>query len=128
MKKQPFIGVEDQATVARCSSGLALSRSSSLIASCKMDADLQHRIEAAARRLVEHGATAVYVFGSAVTGHMRRDSDVDIAVTGLPAAVFYRAMAEATRIVGRPVDLLALDRGDELARSLMASGDLQRVA
>ena len=92
-----------------------------------MDADLRDKIAAAARRLIELGAKEVYVFGSAVKGRMRKDSDVDLAVRGLPSAVFFHATTEAWRIVGRPVDLLCLDRGDEIARSLDASGELQRV-
>ena len=50
-----------------------------------MDAELQQRIRDAAARLREHGATAVYLFGSSVRGPLRDDSDIDFAVTGLPA-------------------------------------------
>ncbi len=92
-----------------------------------MDADLERRVQEAARRLATHGATAVYVFGSAVDGTLREGSDVDIAVTGLPSAVFFRAMAEAARIVGRPVDLVDLDSGDVAVQGLRRSGELRRV-
>ena len=91
-----------------------------------MQPELMSRIQRAAMRMVERGATAVYVFGSAATGEDREDSDVDIAVSGLPPTVFFRAMAEASRIVGKDVDLFALE-DDELSRSLASSGDLQRV-
>jgi predicted nucleotidyltransferase len=93
-----------------------------------MDADLRSRIAMAARRLMDYGATAVYLFGSAATGSMREDSDVDMAVAGLPPASFFRAMSDASRIVGRPVDLLALDRGDDIAESLASSGELEPVS
>ncbi|HZN40958.1 MAG TPA: nucleotidyltransferase domain-containing protein [Planctomycetota bacterium] len=92
-----------------------------------MNHELEQRIRSAAKRLRERGAKEVYLFGSAVTGQLRDDSDVDLGVIGLPATLFFRAMAEATRIVGRPVDLLALDRGDDIANSLLRSGELQRV-
>jgi predicted nucleotidyltransferase len=93
-----------------------------------MDAELRTRILAAAQCLRAHGATEVYLFGSARTDQMRDDSDVDLAVTELPPGAFFRAMAEASRIVGRHVDLLALERYPELARELHAAGELDRVA
>lgn len=93
-----------------------------------MDPALRDRILEAARLLQAQGATAVYVFGSARRDRLRDDSDVDMAVAGLPPAVFFRVMAEASRIVGRPVDLLVMERHPELARQLMKSGELDRVA
>jgi predicted nucleotidyltransferase len=93
-----------------------------------VDAGLDRRIREAAALLIRRGATAVYVFGSATTGRLRDDSDVDMAVEGLPASVFFKAMAEASRIVGQPVDLVALDRGDGIGEALRRSGGLARVA
>ena len=92
-----------------------------------MTKELEDRIREAACRLIEHGATEVYLFGSACRGQLREDSDVDIGVIGLPPRVFFRAMAEVSRIVGRSVDLLALDRGDEIAKSILRSEELRRV-
>jgi predicted nucleotidyltransferase len=92
-----------------------------------MDITLETRIREAAKRLIERGAREVYVFGSFTTGRLRPDSDIDLGVVGLPAKVFFRAMAEVSRIVERPVDLVALDRDDEVTRSLRSSGDLRRV-
>jgi len=93
-----------------------------------MDAELQQRIRDAAARLREHGATAVYLFGSSVRGPMRDDSDIDLAVTGLPARVFFKAVADASRIVGRSVDVVELDRGEEVAEALRRFEGLLQVA
>jgi predicted nucleotidyltransferase len=93
-----------------------------------MGPELLERIRLAAARLVERGASSVYLFGSMTTGRAREDSDVDLAVVGLPPQIFFAALAEATRIIGRPVDLLALERHPELAEELFRSGELQRVA
>lgn len=93
-----------------------------------MSADLYERIRLAAARLVERGASSVYLFGSMSTGRAREDSDVDLAVAGLPPQIFFAALAEVTRIIGRPVDLLALERHPQLAEELFRSGELQRVA
>ncbi len=92
-----------------------------------MDPLLETRIRQAASRLKERGAREVYVFGSVLTEDFRADSDIDLGVIGLPPELFFRAMAEVSRIVRRPVDLVALDRDDEVSRSLWRSGDLQRV-
>lgn len=93
-----------------------------------MGPELLERIRLAAARLVERGASSVYLFGSMTTGRAREDSDFDLAVAGLPPQIFFAALAEATRIIGRPVDLLALERHPELAEELFRSGELQRVA
>jgi len=83
----------------------------------------------AARVLKEYGAREVYVFGSAARGALREDSDVDMAVTGLPAAVFFRAWARAVRCFpGREMDLLDLDAGGAFVELLKARGQLHRVA
>jgi len=40
--------------------------------------------------LKSSGAKTVYVFGSAAKGTMRNNSDVDLAVSGLPPRIFLR--------------------------------------
>jgi predicted nucleotidyltransferase len=77
--------------------------------------------------LREMGATAVYVFGSATTGKQRPDSDLDVAVTGLPPSRYFAAVSKASEIAGRPVDLVDLDDDTPLVRFLRSSGELQRV-
>jgi len=67
------------------------------------------------------------VFGSVLTDQLREDSDIDLAVVGLPARVFFRAMGEAREILGRPVDLVDLDRSDPFTDYLRASQELQQV-
>lgn len=92
-----------------------------------MDATLRNRIRDAAARLREHGATAVYLFGSSTRGPLRDDSDIDLAVCGLPANVFFKAVAEASRIVGRTVDVVSLDRGGDVADALRRFEGLELV-
>lgn len=92
-----------------------------------MDAALLDRIRAAATCLREHGATAVYLFGSSTRGPLREDSDIDLAVRGLPAEVHFRAVAEVSRIVGRTVDIVSLDRGDDVAEALRRFEGLELV-
>ena len=72
-----------------------------------MTEDLKGLVDKAASALKAAGAKEVYVFGSASKGKLRHDSDVDLAVSGLPPEVFFRAMAAAHDALGRPLDLVA---------------------
>lgn len=82
---------------------------------------------AAANLLRSMGATQVFLFGSAAKGGLRPDSDVDMAVTGLPPQVYFSAVSKASDLLGRPVDLVDLDDLTPLVRYLIGSGDLVRV-
>ena len=73
------------------------------------------------------GATEVYVFGSAVRGTLKDSSDLDIAVQGLPDAVFFSAASKAWDIADRPVDLVSLEDDSAKIRYLLRSGELVRV-
>ncbi len=83
---------------------------------------------AAAELLRRLGATDVFVFGSTIKGGSRPDSDVDLAVTGLPPQIYFSAMSKASDLLGRPVDLVDLDDPTPIVRYLLASGELVRVA
>ena len=82
---------------------------------------------ATANLLRSMGATQVYLFGSATKGGLRPDSDVEVAVTGLPSEVYFSAMSKASNLLGRPVDLVDLDDPTPLVDYLLDSGELVRV-
>ena len=84
-------------------------------------------VRAAAQLLLSMGASQVFIFGSAATGELRPDSDIDLAVSGLPPAVYFSAISRASDLVGRPVDLVDLDDDTRLVRYLRGSGELVRV-
>lgn len=92
-----------------------------------MNVSLQSLIERATAVLKAAGAREVYVFGSAATERMRSDSDIDIAVSGLPPGVFFRAMSDAEGALGRPLDLIDLDEDSPFTRYLKSEGELRRV-
>lgn len=85
-------------------------------------------VTAAANLLRNLGATQVFIFGSAARGELRPDSDVDLAVTGLPSQVYFSAVSKASDLLGRPVDLVDLDDSTPLVRYLLGSGELVHVA
>lgn len=84
-------------------------------------------ILAAAKLLLSMGASQVFIFGSTATGELRPASDIDMAVSGLPAQLYFSAVSKAWDLLGRPVDLLDLDDDTPLVRYLLSSGDLIRV-
>jgi len=93
-----------------------------------MDADIKNDIETAARILREEGATEVYVFGSAAHGKMRPDSDIDLAVRGLPPERYFPAMGRVVDAIQRLFDLVDLDEENLFTQYIVQKGVLQRVA
>jgi hypothetical protein len=85
------------------------------------------RLRAAAALLFDMGASEVFVFGSAARNELRPQSDVDIAVKGLPPARFFAAASQAADALGRPVDLMDLDDPTPTVRYVVGSGELVRV-
>ena len=85
-------------------------------------------VKEAARVLKQYGAKEVYLFGSAANGTLREDSDIDLAVSGLPPEKFFEAMAEAQRLLGQPLDLIDLDEDNLFTKYLKTKGKLRRVA
>lgn len=92
---------------------------------CGAGADL---IEQAARILKSEGAREVYLFGSEATGTAGDRSDVDLAVTGLPPASFYRLVGTISGLLRRPLDLVDLDDPTPFTEYLRRKGKLRRVA
>jgi predicted nucleotidyltransferase len=88
---------------------------------------LDSRVRLAAAALKAAGAREVYLFGSAAHGGLHEHSDVDLAVSGLPPDVFFKAMGAARRTLGRPVDLVDLDEDNPFTRYLKHEGELERV-
>jgi len=93
-----------------------------------MDESIKEAIARAAAALKELGAREVFIFGSMVSGRGGGDSDFDLAVSGLPPEVFFRAMARAGDILGRKLDLVSLDEDNPFTRYLREEGELRRVA
>jgi predicted nucleotidyltransferase len=88
---------------------------------------LQSQIEQAAEMLRQEGAREIYVFGSTASSSQRSNSDVDLAVAGLPPAKFFRALAAISNLFDCPVDLVDLDEANPFTTHLKRRGELVRV-
>lgn len=94
----------------------------------EVNRDMDSRVHQAADVLKQYGAREVYLFGSAANGTARADSDVDLAVSGLPPVAFFQAMARAGQVLGRTLDLIDLDEANPFTQYLRQQGKLIRVA
>lgn len=92
-----------------------------------MNSEIDILIQRAAAELKTAGALEVYVFGSVAKGKMGEDSDLDLAVSGLPPSIFYRMGARVSDLIGRSVDLIDLDQSTPFTRYLRSENELVRV-
>ena len=90
--------------------------------------DVARDLETATAILKAAGCHAVYVFGSFAAESYGQDSDLDIAVEGLPKSLYFKTYGQLLARLGRDIDLVALDYDTELAETLRELGPLKRVA
>jgi predicted nucleotidyltransferase len=93
-----------------------------------MSGEIRSVVETAARILREAGAREVYLFGSAARGEQAEDSDIDLAVRGIPPKVFYEAIGRVVVAIGDRFDVVDLDEGGPFVDYLQRKGVLVRVA
>jgi predicted nucleotidyltransferase len=71
---------------------------------------LRAQLPKAARLLAErYQAKRVVLFGSLAAGTYSEQSDVDLAVEGMPSSTYFSALADLMGIFGGPVDLVRLE-------------------
>jgi predicted nucleotidyltransferase len=93
-----------------------------------MTKELEKEILQAAQVLISYGAQEVYLFGSLAKGTITENSDVDLAVKGLPDDVFFSAIAQASRILPIPLEVMTYDENSALVKLLKMKGEMRRVA
>ena len=93
-----------------------------------MNEIIKEKIQKAAEVLKSFGATEVYVFGSVATDTYNEDSDIDLAVSGIPPKKFFAAMGSVFSALQSEVDLIDLDEKSLFSEHLKNHGELKRVA
>ena len=68
--------------------------------------------------LKDSGCQEVYVFGSVAEGRVTPDSDIDFAVRGCPAKMFFKLQGKLLMELRRSADLVDLDADPDLAEFL----------
>lgn len=85
-------------------------------------------VEKAVKILEGVGCSEIYLFGSIVTGGaVTPESDIDLAVKGIPPASFFDVYGQLIGQLDHPVDLIDLESGDRFAHLLQTEGSLYRV-
>ena len=86
------------------------------------------QVRRAVELLAEAGAREVYVFGSVAREQTRPESDLDLAVRGLPPARYYDTVGRLLMELGINVDLIELDQPGAVATTPAELGAHRRVA
>jgi len=95
--------------------------------SSAVSAVFQEDIHRAVRILKEGGCSEIYLFGSGITGKIRVESDIDLAVRGCPQGRFFYLLGRLLWELDHPVDLVDLDAQDAFAQYLQKEGELLRI-
>jgi len=91
----------------------------------KYVADLEKAVEI----LKGEGCAEIFIFGSLINGSYHENSDIDIAVKGLPAGKYFKVIGRLLLELDNPADLVDLDdKTDSFSRLLTEKGDLVRVS
>ncbi len=95
-------------------------------ASRRQAAEARSALAGAVAILKKYGVTRVILFGSLCRdGSFHRDSDIDLAVEGIPLQKFFRAGADLMMALDWPVDLKPLEEVDDFFReTIIANGEV----
>jgi predicted nucleotidyltransferase len=75
----------------------------------KIPENYREDIKTAVNLLKNEGCTAVFLFGSMVTGKIHQNSDIDIGITGLHPKKFFKVYANLDKKLSNKVDLVDFD-------------------
>jgi predicted nucleotidyltransferase len=84
-------------------------------------------VELAVSYLKNEGCSAVYLFGSMVTGKTNDDSDIDIGIKGLSPRKFIRIYSVLNDKLLNKIDLVDFDTNTSFFELLNALGEVQRI-
>jgi len=79
----------------------------------KLDEDVKSDVEEVVSLLKENGCKKIYLFGSIVNGKFKKNSDIDVAISGLEPKKFIMVYSKIMMTVDRKVDIVDLDDEDD---------------
>jgi predicted nucleotidyltransferase len=85
-------------------------------------------LDRATKLLKAAGCTDIFLFGSLASGDVHERSDIDLAVRGCSKHDFFQILGKLLMELDYPVDLINLDKQDDLARYLEQSGELRQIS
>lgn len=90
--------------------------------------DFESDISKSIKTLKENGCEHIYLFGSVAVGTADVNSDIDIAITGLPASRFFEVYSKASLGLHHNLDLVDLDHDPEFYRFLLENNRLVKLS
>jgi predicted nucleotidyltransferase len=87
----------------------------------------QDDVKLAVNYLKSEGCSAVYLFGSIVTGKTHDDSDIDIGVKGLPPKKFIRTYSILNDKLSNKIDLVDFDINVSFFELLNSLGEVEKI-
>jgi predicted nucleotidyltransferase len=87
----------------------------------------QKDVEQAVNYLKSEGCSAVYLFGSIVTGKTHDESDIDIGVKGLPPKKFIRTYSILNGKLLNRIDLVDFDINNAFFELLNSLGEVKQI-
>jgi predicted nucleotidyltransferase len=87
----------------------------------------QNDVETAVTYLKNEGCSAIYLFGSIVTGKTHDASDIDIGVKGLPPQKFIRTYSILNKKLFNKVDLVDFDINNNFFELLNSLGEVKKI-
>jgi predicted nucleotidyltransferase len=84
-------------------------------------------IEKAAFCLKEEGCTAIFLFGSLVTGEYTDSSDIDLGIKGLSPQKYIRTYSKLNNIIKSKFDLIDFDENNDLYNLLYSIGEIVEI-
>jgi predicted nucleotidyltransferase len=90
-------------------------------------AQIQSDIDKASEILKSAGCIECYIFGSVSEGLADENSDIDIAIRGLPPEKFFYVYGQLALYIQRAIDLVDLDDGTRFSQKLRRREAMTRV-
>jgi predicted nucleotidyltransferase len=87
----------------------------------------QNDIEMAVTYLKNEGCSAIYLFGSIVTGKTHDESDIDIGVKGLSPKKFIRTYSILNKKLFNKVDLVDFDINNNFFELINSLGVVKKI-
>ena len=84
-------------------------------------------IEKATFCLKEEGCTAIFIFGSLVTGKYNDSSDIDLGIKGLSPRKYIRTYSKLNNIMKNKFDLIDFDENSDLYNLLDSIGEIVEI-
>jgi predicted nucleotidyltransferase len=94
----------------------------------KIPPKYQKDVEAAASLLKNEGCTAVYLFGSLVTGHVHAESDIDLGIKGLEPRKFFSVYGKLATTLSNTIDLVDFDDDERFFTFLQSIDEVVKIA